>query len=529
MGDSGNAETTRAAPALRDPHARRHRRSTRTRRCDSRRDCAPSGQCALPDAIRRPHPSRRRRTASGRSRRRARCSRSAACVPSAAGPTPAARRPYVDVAPTPTGDGLLGRRLRRARSQPFGDAHPLRIAWPARTSNAPVIGMTPTPTGNGYWLLARDGGIFSFGDAQFYGSTGGDAPQRTDHRDGVDTVAATATGCSAPTAACSPSATRTSTVRPAAMQLDVPVVGMARPRPAERLLARSRATAACSLRRRALLRLDPGTGLVPGAAAVIAHRHGHRVMATGCCSPTAGRPVRRRGALRRRADPATPVASAVNPPSADARRQYGSRSNRALVERHSQGGRRSSASVRPTTCAASTAPARRADARRRRRTRSPTRGSRVADIDGIIPPPGYTSERRARGEPRHRDLRFATTVHMGGASPVASLQHAALAVTRGRRDATCSSSSAGTATRRSGRARAFRARGAGSTAARSATSSLDFYLPYGARSAAQFYAWIATRHKQLYGTLDTDTGEVAVDLPRARAAQRARRSCAARR
>src|SRR5207248_9396783 len=39
---------------------------------------------------------------------------------------------------------------------------------------------------------------------------------------------------------------------------------------------------------------------------------------------------------------------------------------------------------------------------------------------------------------------------------------------------------------------------------------LDYYLPYGARSAAQFYAWIATRHKQLYGTRDTDTGEIAV-------------------
>ena len=38
--------------------------------------------------------------------------------------------------------------------------------------NRPVVGMAPTPTGKGYWLVASDGGIFAFGDAQFYGSTG---------------------------------------------------------------------------------------------------------------------------------------------------------------------------------------------------------------------------------------------------------------------------------------------------------------------------------------------------------------------
>ncbi len=32
--------------------------------------------------------------------------------------------------------------------------------------------MASTPDGGGYWLVASDGGIFSFGDAQFYGSTG---------------------------------------------------------------------------------------------------------------------------------------------------------------------------------------------------------------------------------------------------------------------------------------------------------------------------------------------------------------------
>ena len=37
----------------------------------------------------------------------------------------------------------------------------------------PVVGMAATPSGHGYWLVASDGGIFSFGDARFYGSTGG--------------------------------------------------------------------------------------------------------------------------------------------------------------------------------------------------------------------------------------------------------------------------------------------------------------------------------------------------------------------
>jgi hypothetical protein len=39
--------------------------------------------------------------------------------------------------------------------------------------NRPIVGMVSTPDGGGYWLAAADGGIFSFGDASFYGSMGG--------------------------------------------------------------------------------------------------------------------------------------------------------------------------------------------------------------------------------------------------------------------------------------------------------------------------------------------------------------------
>jgi photosystem II stability/assembly factor-like uncharacterized protein len=50
----------------------------------------------------------------------------------------------------------------------------------------PVVGITATPDHGGYWLVAADGGVFSFGDTKFYGSipglglapAGSNAPKR---------------------------------------------------------------------------------------------------------------------------------------------------------------------------------------------------------------------------------------------------------------------------------------------------------------------------------------------------------------
>lgn len=42
-----------------------------------------------------------------------------------------------------------------------------------RPLSAPIVGMASTPTGRGYWLAAADGGVFAFGDARFFGSMGG--------------------------------------------------------------------------------------------------------------------------------------------------------------------------------------------------------------------------------------------------------------------------------------------------------------------------------------------------------------------
>ena len=67
--------------------------------------------------------------------------------------------------------GLLGGGLRRRRSSPSvmlpSEDRPGSIAL-----NRPIVGMAATPDGGGYWLVASDGGVFSFGDAAFHGSTG---------------------------------------------------------------------------------------------------------------------------------------------------------------------------------------------------------------------------------------------------------------------------------------------------------------------------------------------------------------------
>jgi hypothetical protein len=39
--------------------------------------------------------------------------------------------------------------------------------------NRPIVGIAATPTGQGYWLVSEDGGVFAFGDAGFYGSLSG--------------------------------------------------------------------------------------------------------------------------------------------------------------------------------------------------------------------------------------------------------------------------------------------------------------------------------------------------------------------
>jgi hypothetical protein len=79
-------------------------------------------------------------------------------------------RPVVDIAPAPSGSGywlLAGDGGVFSFNAPFhGSTGGLRL-------NRPALRMAPTTTGGGYWFVASDGGVFAFGDAPFYGSMGG--------------------------------------------------------------------------------------------------------------------------------------------------------------------------------------------------------------------------------------------------------------------------------------------------------------------------------------------------------------------
>ncbi|HTU39712.1 MAG TPA: hypothetical protein VMF35_17050 [Acidimicrobiales bacterium] len=79
-------------------------------------------------------------------------------------------QPLVGMAATPDADGYWlvasdGGIFSYGDARFFGSTGSIKL-------NQPIVGMAPTPDGGGYWLVASDGGIFSYGDARFFGSTG---------------------------------------------------------------------------------------------------------------------------------------------------------------------------------------------------------------------------------------------------------------------------------------------------------------------------------------------------------------------
>jgi hypothetical protein len=136
--------------------------------------------------------------------------------------------PIVGVAPDPTSGlgywtvGSDGGVYSFGHSQFYGSAGDVHLA-------APAVGMAVTPTGHGYWIAASDGGVFTYGDAHFNGSGASDGLDRSPvvgiartalhsalgyllaHADGA-VVAYTAAGTSEPNGP---------------MRLNAPIVGIA--------------------------------------------------------------------------------------------------------------------------------------------------------------------------------------------------------------------------------------------------------------------------------------------------------------
>ncbi len=78
--------------------------------------------------------------------------------------------PVVAMAATPDGQGYWVATADGGVFT-FGNA-PFFGSADGDVLNKPIVGMAATPDGLGYWLVAADGGLFTFGDAPFLGSTG---------------------------------------------------------------------------------------------------------------------------------------------------------------------------------------------------------------------------------------------------------------------------------------------------------------------------------------------------------------------
>jgi len=132
-----------------------------------------------------------------------------------------------------------------------------------------------------------------------------------------------------------------------------------------------------------------------------------------------------------------------------------------------------------------------------------------SEIDGIIPPPGFISTEEIAANLGTPDVRYAVTVHMGGASPTAALQSAVMAITSG--IATNVLVTLGwngfSALRPRPDVRPTKRR---MDAGPFIDVSRNFYAPYGMRSAVQWYSLYISRYVRKYGIVPEDAAAVAL-------------------
>ncbi|WFU69643.1 thiolase family protein [Bradyrhizobium sp. CB2312] len=137
-------------------------------------------------------------------------------------------------------------------------------------------------------------------------------------------------------------------------------------------------------------------------------------------------------------------------------------------------------------------------------------GLSLRDIDAILPPPAFvTADELAANF--GVEMGYTVTHQQGGASPTAALETAALIVTHGvARNVLIVMGWNGYSAIRPKQGSKASPLKVGEGLAALTTTLREYYNPQGATAPAQWYAWLAMRHKQLYGISDEATGAVAI-------------------
>jgi acetyl-CoA acetyltransferase len=129
-------------------------------------------------------------------------------------------------------------------------------------------------------------------------------------------------------------------------------------------------------------------------------------------------------------------------------------------------------------------------------------------IDGIMPFPNVGNAEELAANLGCANLRYAATIHMGGAAPVASLQAAAAAVVAGMADYVLLP--AGWNGYSGARVRQTVSQDLASIPG--GAIARDYYLPFGFTAPPQWYAVMARRHMHEFGTKHEQLGAIAVAM-----------------
>jgi acetyl-CoA acetyltransferase len=136
-------------------------------------------------------------------------------------------------------------------------------------------------------------------------------------------------------------------------------------------------------------------------------------------------------------------------------------------------------------------------------------GLTPADVDGVIPPPGFTNTEEIAANLGIPEVRYSVTVLMGGASPTAALQSAAMAITCGVADTVlvCLGWNGYSAMRPRPDARPTTRR---MNVGPMVETIKNFYAPYGILSAAQQYSLYIRRYVDTYDVAPDGAAAIAL-------------------